>query len=139
MHYIASESPYQYGVRLTDAQLKCPSTTDITILPTSAWDACTGWNILDLPHNIKGKASETLGRWLIDLPGGWPTSTVLPNSLAQAISSQPVAGRTLWVPGIKAAVAWLFCYLIRFTRYQVWPNNITNKSIGDPSGPPDHR
>lgn len=125
-------------MRIADANARFPLTTDITILPTTAWNECEAWNIEDLPNNLRGRASEQLGAWLISRRD-WPRSATLPKLLKLAISEQGDPDNVIWVPGLKAAVAWLFAFLTRFVRYQVWPNIITLKHLGDPAGVPDYR
>ena len=60
-----------------------PNVSDITILPTTAWDTCEHWKTTEIPNNLKGKATEALGKWLTENVDGWPTSTLLPSSLTK--------------------------------------------------------
>ena len=40
-----------------------PNVSDVTILPTTAWDTCEHWKTTEIPNNLKGKATEALGKW----------------------------------------------------------------------------
>ena len=60
-----------------------PNVSDVTILPTTAWDTYEHWKTTEIPNNLKGKATEALGKWLTENVDGWPTSTLLPSSLTK--------------------------------------------------------
>ena len=95
-----------------------PEAGALVILPSKKWDDCPGWSIKEIPNNLSGVQGRLLGMWLKDSVGKMPIACQLPKELSVVLT----LNKKYWMPGIKAAVVWLWAFLIRYQRYMTWPN-----------------
>ena len=127
---VETKAPSEYGVRVMAVDAECPKEPEIEIVPSKSFDACHCWKLEGRPDNLKGKSVKDLGQWLKTQPG-WPKVADIPCGASLFEELEKTKTTTIWVPGVKAAVAWFIAFLIRFRRYQVWPNPCIKIASGD--------
>jgi hypothetical protein len=76
--FVETSLPSEYGVQVHAGTPAFPIDEDITILPSSSFDACLNWKLADRPANMTGKKVKVLGKWLVE-QNGWPKVAVLPS------------------------------------------------------------